>query len=249
MAKHEALNPKRADERRGFAAFKFKWQERIQRDAELPESACGLAIVLNHLLDAQTLAVTIGMDGLAKQCRMSTRNLRRVIDQMRDHGHLQIEARRGRGALNTFRPTIAPIDEKTGHPCPVFDNGKPDTSVTKTGRPCPPSLYIKPYLFPYGDLDQVSCGGKQRLGDEVKPRAQRLENQDSGDGERGQVVTERGVLVRISSDEAAAWLAHERRNNPSIRKLAFVDTPYGLGVWRETRWPPGYHAERPARAP
>lgn len=237
MAKRDRLHSKHTSERRGFAAFKFAWQERVQSDDKLPASACGFAIVLNKRLDVRTRKATMHMQKLADECHMTSRNLRDLISRMVERGHLQVDVRRGATAKNTFSP-IGVESAETGSQLPVSVAAKPEVGFLKTGSGLPVSLYCVPFSIPKRDRDQVSHGGQQGPCEEGKQPAHGLDDAHRCGGKGAAIVTDRGVLIRISTQQATAWLAYERRRDQSIRKLDFLSTSFGLGVWRPTEWPP-----------
>ena len=63
------------------------------------------------------------------------------------------------------------------------------------------------------------------------PAAQRLPSEP--------ITTERGVFIRISTDQWRAWSRVDGR-------LQALDTKFGVGCWRSSEWPPGidFHAAR-----
>jgi hypothetical protein len=118
-----------SDDRRR-TADKFRWLDQVGADGELTPLCFRVAYAIVALVNRSTGDAWPGQDRLAADCHVSDRTIRRSVDLLQEHGHLDVAAGGGRGETNRYRPIFKA--EQTRTSASTFPAEKADTSVHVT---------------------------------------------------------------------------------------------------------------------
>lgn len=88
-----------------FVAEKLSWHQRIAHDPKLSLAAKAVAGLILHDLNTQQGGAWRGQDSMAKLLGLSDRHLRRLLNELKNAGYVEVEVGRGRGRTNFCRAT------------------------------------------------------------------------------------------------------------------------------------------------
>ncbi|WP_312780574.1 hypothetical protein [Brevundimonas sp.] len=89
-----------------FVAEKLAWHQRIASDPRVSLSAKAVAGFILHDLNASEGGAWRGQESMAASLGVSTRQLRRLLEELEAASYLQVEVRKGRGRTNICRATL-----------------------------------------------------------------------------------------------------------------------------------------------
>lgn len=140
---------------RPFNADRMAWIEQVQDDHTLGPAAVSLAVAIARHLNRRTGVAFPSQETLASKVGVRSRQIRNVLGQLKEGGHLIVEAG-GFQRPDTYKPILADrqsttaINPATQH---RYEPGNRTSSerqsnVVETGSPVPPNLRFEPDIEP-----------------------------------------------------------------------------------------------------
>ena len=199
-----------------FVAEKLAWHQRIASDPKISLQAKAVAGFILHDLNPYEGGAWRGQESMATSLGVSSRQLRRLIDELQTADYLEVEVRRGRGRTNICRATLP--DQVADGP----QNWASATDQTYENRTSATAQAAKKRT---SATRKPVTGDRQYLYDSIRRfRATESRRPDGGVGTPARLIpfaqTDiRQAVVQIAGEGAAVSYLDRARWEPDERRI------------------------------